>query len=171
LFPPDPVCRIPENCAHNSINKPTQVPTYTDSSPRPYKLLNSGTVVLTPSKTTDAALERFFLHRNAKQIEKYTFRDQDLLADWFAGRWKPLPWYYNALITLSHAHKPIWEDSEVRCLHYIGYRKPWAGRKAGDAKYQRFVDWWWTIFDGLEEELSDYPADWELLLRNTTPSG
>jgi lipopolysaccharide biosynthesis glycosyltransferase len=159
---------MPQNCAHTSVKKPTQVPVITEASPRPYRLLNSGTVVLTPSEVTDKALEKF-LRGGSKQIKKYTFPDQDLLADWFAGHWKPLSWYYNSLLTLSYVHEQLWEDSEVRCLHYIGRKKPWAGRTAAEKQCQRFIDWWWTIFDSLEEDFRDHPADWQVLARITTP--
>lgn len=47
------------------------------------------------------------------------FPDQDVLADVFTGRWRVLPWWANSLKTLRAVHKPIWEDGEVRLLHYM----------------------------------------------------
>jgi hypothetical protein len=162
--------RIPENCAHSSVKHPKQVPAIESSSPRPYSLLNSGTVVLNPSAELDAEIEEFM--HTSPLLPTWTFPDQDLLSAFFAGRWRPLAWYYNALITLSQVHKPLWADDEVRCLHYIGLKKPWAGRKAADARYQRLVDWWWVTFDNLEQDLKERDAaTWELIARNTTPQG
>lgn len=45
--------RVPANCAHTPMVHPTALtspPKITATSPRPYFLLNSGTVVLNPSK-------------------------------------------------------------------------------------------------------------------------
>lgn len=47
------------------------------------------------------------------------FPDQDVLADVFKGKWRVLPWWCNALKTLRAAHKNLWDDKEVRLLHYM----------------------------------------------------
>jgi lipopolysaccharide biosynthesis glycosyltransferase len=165
--PTDCERRIPANCAHSSVKHPTQVPEITPASPRPYNLLNSGTVVLNPSAELDAQIGEFM--HTSPLLSTWTFPDQDLLSAFFNGQWRPLAWFYNALITLSHVHKPLWADDEVRCLHYIGLKKPWAGRQATDAHFQHYVDWWWATFDRLEQDLKERdPETWELIARNTS---
>ena len=116
--------RIPANCAHTAVATPTSdPPAIEDTSPRPYKQLNSGTVVLNPS----LSILQDIIHviSTSPAIPTYSFPDQDLLSDYFRGRWKPLSWRYNALKTLRIIHTPLWSDDEVRCLHYILHDKPW----------------------------------------------
>lgn len=154
------------------MKTPTDVPVIHENSPRPYTQLNSGTVVLNPSADLDTAIENFM--KTSPLLKTWTFPDQDLLSAFFYGKWKVLPWYYNSLITLSHIHQPMWRDDEIRCLHYIGYKKPWAGRKSagGWEPYQNYIDWWWKAFDGLESEIKDSdPETWRLMNENTTPDG
>jgi lipopolysaccharide biosynthesis glycosyltransferase len=52
-------------------------------------------------------------------IPHLKFPDQDLLADYFKGRWKVLPWWCNALKTLRAVHQDIWADEEVRLIHFM----------------------------------------------------
>lgn len=118
--------------------------------PRPYSLLNSGTVVLRPSKQV---FDKLVHHLNTSPLVKtYSFADQDLLSDVFAQKWKPLPWCYNALKPLRNIHPNLWRDNEVRCLHYIFTKKPWHGRVTGDS-YQEVGEWWWERFDQLDREM------------------
>jgi hypothetical protein len=37
----------------------------------------------------------------------------------FRGRWVPIPYVYNALKTLKTAHTDIWNDDDVRNVHYM----------------------------------------------------
>lgn len=148
------LCRIPENCAHTSVKHTdglTTAPPIEAGKPRPYGLLNSGTVVLTPSKALAATIIEY-LH-TSPLVETFTFPDQDLLSAVFTGKWKPLPWCYNALKALRVIHSNLWRDDEVRCLHYIFSKKPWHGRTTGDA-FQELNDWWWQRFDQLDEEMA-----------------
>ncbi|KAH9969000.1 nucleotide-diphospho-sugar transferase, partial [Russula dissimulans] len=144
---------IPANCAYTPLVHPsghTQPTSILPSSPRPHTLLNSGLVVLTPSTTLARAVVDF-LHASPL-VPKFTFFDQDLLATFFQGKWKPLPWVYNALKTLRMIHKNIWRDEEVRCLHYILPDKPWKTRvREGDVvdDMMETDKWWWKCFDGL----------------------
>jgi lipopolysaccharide biosynthesis glycosyltransferase len=63
------------------------------------------------------------------------FPDQDVLAEVFRGKWRVLPWWTNALKTERAVHKNIWDDSEVRLLHYI-LDKPWEKRPARAARVE-----------------------------------
>jgi lipopolysaccharide biosynthesis glycosyltransferase len=100
-------------------------------------------------------------------VSTFSFPDQDFLAAFFQGRWKPLPWCYNALKTLKVIHKPLWRDEEIRCLHYILHDKPWHQRII-EGEYKEFNEWWWTRLDKLKEELAlDGDAEgWKLIDAN-----
>lgn len=64
-------------------------------------------------------------------VQTFSFPDQDFLAFFFAGRWKPLGWQYNVIKTARYWHPKMWNDHEVRNLYYI-VDKPWnTGRKRG----------------------------------------
>jgi lipopolysaccharide biosynthesis glycosyltransferase len=125
-------------------------PVITESSPRPYGLLNSGMVVLNPSKELSDAI--FHYLATSPLVPTFSFPDQDLLANFFTGKWKPVPWCYNALKTVRVVHQPLWRDEEVRCVHYILPEKPWQSRKA-DKEYETVHGWWWDRFDRLGEEM------------------
>lgn len=85
-------------------------------SPRTAHLLNSGVVVLHPSADL---MRKLAAHLDSDSVADAQFPDQDVLADVFRGRWRVLPWWCNALKTLRAAHRNLWEDSEVRVLHYM----------------------------------------------------
>jgi len=116
--------------------------------------LNSGTVVLNPSKALFDSIEHFLL--TTDKIGEFSFPDQDLLTAFFNGTWKPLPWYYNALRTLRYIHTNLWDDNEVRCLHYILPDKPWQSRSVPAEVEDQLGEtnrWWWQHYDNLAEEL------------------
>ena len=162
--------RIPANCAYASLRHPdghSQPLSIQPSSPRPHTLLNSGLVILTPSATLTRSIVDFL--RTSPLVPTFTFCDQDLLAAFFEGRWKPLPWVYNALKTLRATHKDLWRDEEVRCLHYILPDKPWKARVRESDVVDDLTEldrWWWERFDRLVGELKDDPETRELLLAN-----
>jgi glycine/D-amino acid oxidase-like deaminating enzyme len=62
-------------------------------------------------------------------VASWMFPDQDLLAHVFEGKWRALPWCYNALKTMRYWHGNFWRDEEVRNVHYI-CDKPWKRRPA-----------------------------------------
>ncbi|KAE9410993.1 nucleotide-diphospho-sugar transferase [Gymnopus androsaceus JB14] len=142
---------IPQNCAHTAVQDPFSLPpTWTPTSPRPYGQLNSGTVVLNPSPALGQAIVHYL---NTENLESFAFPDQDLLTAFFKGKWKPLPWYYNALKPLRLVHSQMWRDDEVRCLHYIFKDKPWETRTPVPGPYEEVHVWWWKEFDSMMEEL------------------
>lgn len=79
--------------------------------------LNSGLVVLKPMESTLKSLIHF-LH-TSPTIAASRFADQDVIAEAFHGRWKPLPWWTNALKPLRAAHPTVWKDTSVRNIHYM----------------------------------------------------
>jgi lipopolysaccharide biosynthesis glycosyltransferase len=119
--------RVPENCAHSVVTHPTDPPPRpTKISPRPHSQLNSGTVVVNPSKDIAEAVYHYL--KTSDKVPTFAFPDQDLLSAFFEGKWRPIPWYYNALKALRHVHPKEWSDDEVRCVHYIFPEKPWQRR-------------------------------------------
>ncbi|KAL7422480.1 hypothetical protein Q5752_003128 [Cryptotrichosporon argae] len=121
---------VPENCLLNQQDRDTTLhspASPTNGGPRTTHLLNSGLVVLTPSR---ALMDRIVAHlAHSPDVLDAAFPDQDTLAIVFHGRWKVLPWWANALKTQRAVHKNVWNDEEVRLLHYI-LSKPWDARPA-----------------------------------------
>ncbi|KAG5648092.1 hypothetical protein DXG03_007127 [Asterophora parasitica] len=158
--------RIPANCAHTEVRHPTALPPpATETTPRPYGQLNSGTVVLNPSKHLSEAIVHFLSTHD--KIAEFSFPDQDLLTAFFKGNWKPISWYYNALRTLRYVHPNEWSDDEVRCLHYILPDKPWQSRitpHESESQLGEMNRWWWRQFDQLGEEIQKTDLQgWQLL--------
>ncbi|KAI0304920.1 glycosyltransferase family 8 protein [Russula brevipes] len=144
----------PANCAYTPLVHPSghsQPLPIQPFSPRPHTLLNSGLVVLTPSTTLARSIVDFL--RTSPLVPAFSFPDQDLLAEFFQGKWKPLPWVYNALKTLRAIHKNLWRDEEARVRE---------GDVVDDLK--EMDKWWWERFDKLVGELEDDPETRELLL-------
>lgn len=105
-------------------------------------------------------------------IHTWQFADQDLLAAYFYGRWKVLPWCYNALKTLREVHKPLWRDEEIRCLHYILNDKPWSTPRGTAGIYEEPNQWWWDRFDKLGEEMREsHPEGWNIVDAHVTKLG
>lgn len=86
-------------------------------------------------------------------VPTFSFCDQDLLAHYFTGRWKPLPWCYNALKTLRNVHEHLWRDEEARCVHYIFGEKPWHQPRGTGGEYEVQNGWWWDTYEGLKEDM------------------
>jgi len=124
-YPPD---WIPANCGYQKqgrYSSLTEPPLPDPDSSRTHHLLNSGLVVLHPSEEMMSYLEHFL--NTSPTVATANFADQDVLAEAFRGRWKPLPWWCNALKTLRAVHTDLWADTEIRLLHYI-LDKPWTRR-------------------------------------------
>ncbi len=80
------------------------------------------------------------------------FFDQDLLAILYRGRWRPLPYTYNALKPMRACHARLWRDADVRVLHYI-LDKPWRSRAVDAADViQSTHRLWWDEFAAVERE-------------------
>jgi len=160
-------CRRPDNCAHTVVGHPTcPPPPIKENSPRPYGLLNSGTVVLSPSGSLAKGLVKYL--ETSPRVTEWKFPDQDLLSEYFKGKWKPLSWYYNALRSLRNSHPSLWCDDEIRSLHYIFPDKPWHSRITAPGTENGFdvMDkWWWDRFDKLGKTLAiTDPGGWEYVL-------
>jgi lipopolysaccharide biosynthesis glycosyltransferase len=149
------------------VGHPTSLPPpITENSPRPYGQLNSGTVVLSPSESLAEGLVKHL--ESSPRVAEWKFPDQDLLSEYFKGKWKPLSWYYNALRSLRNSHPAMWCNNEIRCLHYIFADKPWQSRITAQGTEKGFDvmnKWWWDRFDELGKTLAIAdPKGWEFVL-------
>lgn len=84
--------------------------------------LNGGLLVLEP----DQGVHQDLMGRLAglRDLSRYPFAEQDFLNEHYDGRWRPLPYVFNALKTLPFQHPSLWDASEVKNIHYI-LDKPW----------------------------------------------
>ena len=118
--------------------------------------------MLNPSTELAGALQHFL--ETSPLVPTFSFPDQDLLAAFFAGRWRVLPWCYNALKTLREIHKHLWRDEEVRCIHYILHDKPWMTPRGTAGLYEEPNVWWWDRYDQLANEMRRKdPEGWKLV--------
>ncbi|KAI3319076.1 glycosyltransferase family 8 protein [Xylariaceae sp. AK1471] len=146
---------VPENCAFTAANQETGEPApITESSPNNHHLLNSGTVVLRPSKEQfDALIDAMNTHPD---VPNMLFFDQDLLAIIYRGKWKPLPYKYNALKPMRDCHASLWRDEDVKILHYI-LNKPWKSRTYNNDRIESTHKLWWDEYAEVEEEWVSSP--------------
>lgn len=172
--------RRPSNCAYSTIKTPYAAPPIGhDGSPRPYSQLNSGTVLLQPSYELFSSIQNFLATH--PKVSEWAFPDQDLLTEYFKGRWYPIPWFYNALRSHRNVHPALWSEGAIHCLHYIYADKPWQSRTTpsrSDAGFDIMDRWWWDRFDVLGKIMKkDDPEGWRLVLstvdthRKRDPSG
>lgn len=107
---------VPENCYYSWLDRQQPAPAQLDA------YFNAGFLVLTPDNRIFRQLEMKIAAIG--DLSQYPFSEQDLLNAFFHGRWKSLPYIYNALKTLSVQHARSWNINEVKNLHYI-LAKPW----------------------------------------------
>ncbi|TKA54101.1 hypothetical protein B0A53_03478 [Rhodotorula sp. CCFEE 5036] len=165
-----PDCK-PENCAFTyaeSQSTAAPPPASMLSQKRTYGLLNSGLVVLRPSR---ALHDRIVSHlHTSPTVATMALPDQDLLGEVFAGRWTPLPWRMNALKTFRWVHPDLWftegangrkvegrdrnemqgEGHGISVLHYI-VEKPWLEALPADSRDAETHRWWWADWDKMLE--------------------
>ncbi|CED82344.1 Glycosyl transferase, family 8-glycogenin [Phaffia rhodozyma] len=143
---------IPELCPYTPLTHPSclENPTPVNAdSPRTHTLLNSGLVILYPSDKLFDEIKEFLY--TSPLIKEMAFPDQDLLAEFFKGKWKPIGWQWNAIKTLGWLHPEIYREEEVVNLHYI-VDKPWEGRPGPDSPDLVTHGWWWVEWDDLMAE-------------------
>ena len=158
---------MPSNCAYTKgLIKPES-----ESTPPSIELkgyFNGGLLVFAPSKEIFKSLINF-LH--SFDVDSTNFVEQDLLNQFYKGKWVPLPYTYNALKTLRSCHASVWDDKAVRNVHYILSDKPWNReiidfeqefkevKETGDqAEIFLFIlsSWWWKVYKGIEFSVEDY---------------
>ncbi|KAI1139589.1 glycosyltransferase family 8 protein [Hypoxylon sp. FL0543] len=145
---------VPANCAFTAADQATGEPApITPESPNNHHLLNSGTVILRPSREQYEAL--IHAMNTHPDVPDMLFFDQDLLAIVYRGRWKPLPYHYNALKPMRACHRGLWRDEHVKILHYI-LNKPWKSRKFDESDtIESTHRLWWDEFALVEREWVD----------------
>ena len=144
----------PDNCPYSRLNHPeaaTRVMPITPNSPAPYRLLNSGNVVLTPSHDT---MRRIYdIVATSDEVSRFQFPDQDLLSHVFRNRWQPLPYVYNGIKPSRKQHAHMWRDEEVKVVHYVLPEKPWHQRHRENDPYATLYTWWWNAWDACYDEI------------------
>ncbi|CAI2174629.1 795_t:CDS:2 [Funneliformis geosporum] len=159
---------IPSSCAY------TKGPIKPESENTPPSLelkgyFNSGLLVLTPSKQMFEDLLNYL--QNHPNINSLNFPDQDLLNEFFKGKWIPLSYTYNALKTLRTCHASMWDDKAIRNVHYIMADKPWIKETINfEQEFQDVKEtndkeaislfilnsWWWKVWKGIKFSVDDY---------------
>ncbi|KAH7106713.1 nucleotide-diphospho-sugar transferase [Auriculariales sp. MPI-PUGE-AT-0066] len=150
-YPPD---WKPANCPYTPLNHPeaaTAAMPITPNSPAPYRLLNSGNVVLTPRREDAERIQS--LIATSDMVSKFQFPDQDLLSHLFKSKWQPLPYVYNGIKPSRIHHAHMWRDEEVKVVHYVLPDKPWHRREWGNNPYATLYQWWWDAYDMVRDEM------------------
>ncbi len=129
----------PENCFYTHCRGASHV-----SEPGVEDYFNGGFLVIEP----DAAVHEALMARLAglDDLTAYQFAEQDFLNEVFEGRWRQMPYVYNALKTLPHQHPQLWDASEVKNVHFI-IDKPWERRPEPGDRYAELHQLWWDAAD------------------------
>ncbi|RCH79257.1 hypothetical protein CU098_004833 [Rhizopus stolonifer] len=140
---------IPENCAYTG--RDTSACIQPASIKDGYTYFNSGLIVLTPESDKFNSMISYL--NSISDLNIYPFPDQDFLNEIFKEQWKPLPYTYNALKTLQWAHKPMWDLSSIKNVHYI-LTKPWdidLDRDLSDLEsiYKPLYQLWWNSYSSI----------------------
>ncbi|KAI8058004.1 nucleotide-diphospho-sugar transferase [Syncephalis plumigaleata] len=142
----------PDNCA---FSRQRNVPAdeQASSSGLHVTYFNTGFIVLAPSENEFQSILN--TARKITDLRSLRFVDQDLLNIHFKDRIKSMPYIYNALKTLRGCHADIWNDDDVKCVHYI-LEKPWSiERNDPEIRKQPFgtlYNLWWKVHDKLLSE-------------------
>ena len=142
------------NCAYSPLKHPSalhrvvELPK-SEGPPHTHALLNGGVFFFHPSQSLWKRLLHYF--NICPDLHNFKFPDQDFLAEFFAHKWLPLSWQYNAIKTMRQWHTNIWRDDEAKALHYI-VDKPWQRRVATDGiaghlgRDGETHSWWWGVY-------------------------
>ena len=133
-----PASWTPAGCAYTYLEGAGADPTVEVTDP----YFNGGTLVLRP----DEAVFQSLLGELAsvKDLSRYVFAEQDFLNEHFRGRWVALPYVYNALKTLPFQHPGLWDDREVKNVHFI-IDKPWESALHPASRYHALERLWWDV--------------------------
>lgn len=137
-----------ENCVYTATKPFRDDDTAGPAASAGLGICNGGLQVVNPSKESYDRIVNAL--QNPQMTDNYDFADQSLLSDVFEGRWYPLSYKYNALKTLKSIHSDIWDDHEVKNIHYILNPKPWDVRDSVDrskADSTGTFEFWFAIDD------------------------
>ena len=110
--------------------------------------LNGGLLVLRPD--ADVLASMLGELGALEDLGRYPFAEQDYLNERYSGRWRPLPWVYNALKTLPAQHPEVWEGAAAKNVHFI-IDKPWERRPDPASPCSSLERAWWDVADGLPQ--------------------
>lgn len=111
--------RTPANCTISRQDRFATLhspPIPSSDGPRTEHLLNSGLVILQPSREQMDHIVHVL--NTSPAVQGFRFPDQELIAHVYRNRWRPLPWWCNAFQTARAVHQDIWADVDVRLIHY-----------------------------------------------------
>lgn len=110
-------------------------------------MLNSGLVVLSPSKALMEDMIKYLYE--SPLVKTFSFPDQDFITHYFKGKWRNVGWTYNAIKTARYWHPKLWQDGNVKNLHYI-VAKPWMTPvdkwTAFEGDDRATHGWWWHMW-------------------------
>ncbi|MEI9978500.1 MAG: glycosyltransferase family 8 protein [Edaphobacter sp.] len=141
---------VPENCYYTyAQTEPKQTIESPIASEGDY--FNAGLLVFEPQKSDLAA----FLRRLASpDAPDFPFAEQDFLNNYFRGRWRILPYVFNALKTLRDCHPSLWDIRDIRNIHYI-LDKPWQVEGRVDETDNDLNSLWLEVYNNAPTLLSD----------------
>ena len=104
------------------------------------RLFNSGVFVFEPSVAVASALSALSRAtdmglgsmrsgvriRGAMEMRGTShLSDQSVLNHYYKGRWRPLPYGYNAAKRIYTAKRELWNQMQLGAIHFVGRPKPW----------------------------------------------
>ncbi len=115
---------------------------FTPDSPPEY--FNAGFYVMRPSKAELATMRAALVDGS---VPVGRFAEQDFLNGFYAGRWRHLPYTYNAQKRIKYHHPDLWAFDDVAVVHYVD-EKPWSHRFSEEnMAYQDIVEYWWQVYE------------------------
>jgi alpha-N-acetylglucosamine transferase len=137
-IPSYPASWTPEGCHYTHL---TRAGAGTRSR-EPDAYFNGGTLVLRPDEAVFGDLLAELA--GVEDLTRYPFAEQDFLNERFRGRWRALPYVYNALKTLPSQHPALWDRAAVKNLHFI-IDKPWESGLDPRSRYHDLERIWWDV--------------------------
>jgi inositol 3-alpha-galactosyltransferase len=105
---------------------------------------NAGFYVMRPSKEEFAEMKTS-LAKGTMQSGR--FAEQDFLNNYFKGKWKCLPYIFNAQKRIKTHHPSLWKLEDIFVIHYVD-EKPWSHRCSAENKlYRDIVEFWWEVYE------------------------
>jgi alpha-N-acetylglucosamine transferase len=133
-----PASWTPENCFYTYCRGAE----HTSELAEVDNYLNGGFLVVTPDEAVfDDMVARL---RELDDLSRFPFAEQDFLNDLYRDRWTPLPYVYNALKTLPFQHPTVWNEAEVKNIHFI-IDKPWEKPLDPEDRYHALNALWWDV--------------------------
>ncbi len=133
-----PASWTPENCFYTYCRGAE----HTSELAEVDNYLNGGLLVVTP----DEAVLNDMVARLGEldDLSRFPFAEQDFLNEFYRDRWTPLPYVYNALKTLPFQHPTVWDEAEVKNIHFI-IDKPWEKPLDPEDRYHALNALWWDV--------------------------